>query len=314
MRLEEILELAIELGASDTYVTANALLSFRVKGLVTIMKDPKKYLISARDADTVVTELKSTTKALRDLYEPDELDGSYKFESSNGKTYYFRYNVSLAGKEPHITIRKLIDEIPSIEQIKMDRGDGLKFFNECMKQKEGIYLVIGATGSGKSTTLTCIVDALLNMGGLKAITLEDPIEYRYDALRYEPKDSIIIQREVNVDTKSFDRGLRAAMRQNPDIILLGEIRDKETASAALQAANTGHQVLATLHAADVDLAVSRIKFLVGNITNDFSFVRAIMSQKLERIDGEIQPIRVCKVDYELDYTKDDKEVLSETTL
>ena len=74
------------MGASDTYVTANALLSFRVKGLVTIMKDPKKYLISARDADTVVTELKSTTKALRDLYEPDELDGSYKFESSNGKT------------------------------------------------------------------------------------------------------------------------------------------------------------------------------------------------------------------------------------
>lgn len=296
--LHEILDEAIEANASDTNIYVDQPLAFRIKGQVVIMKT-EEFFMYRKNVNDLIVELKHNSKALKELYDPAELDGSYTYTGRDGLQYYFRFNVALSQFEPHITIRKLINEIPDKDKIKMNEGDGLKFFNECMKQQEGLYLVIGATGSGKSTTLTCVVDSLLQKGGLKAITLEEPIEYRYDPLRYLECNSIILQRAVGFDTDSFYMGLRAAMRQNPDIILVGEIRDKETASAALQAANTGHQVLATLHASSVDLAIERIRFLVGDITNDYSFVKAIMSQKLEKIDGNIVPIRNCKVSSEL---------------
>lgn len=298
MTLHEILDQAIEIGASDTNIYVDQPLAFRIKGQIVIMKT-EEFFMDNRSVNNLVVELKHNAKALKELYDPSELDGSYTYTGMDGLEYYFRFNIALSQFSPHITIRKLINEIPDKNKIKMTEGDGLKFYNECMKQEEGLYLVIGATGSGKSTTLTCVVDSLLQKGGLKAVTLEEPIEYRYDPLRYMQYNSIILQRAIGFDTESFYMGLRAAMRQNPDIILVGEIRDKETASAALQAANTGHQVLATLHASSVDLAIERIRFLVGDITNDYSFVKAIMSQKLEKIDGNIIPIRNCKINNEL---------------
>ena len=298
MTLHEILDHAIEINASDTNIYVDQPLAFRVRGQVLIMKT-EEFFMDNRSVNNLVVELKHNSKAIKELYDPAELDGSYEYTGVDGMQYYFRFNVALSQFAPHITIRKLINEIPDKDKIKMNEGDGLKFFNECMKQEEGLYLVIGATGSGKSTTLTCVVDSLLQKGGLKAITLEEPIEYRYDPVRYMEHNSIILQRAVGFDTESFYMGLRAAMRQNPDIILVGEIRDKETAAAALQAANTGHQVLATLHASSVDLAIERIRFLVGDITNDYSFVKAIMSQKLDKVDGNIIPVRNCKVNSEL---------------
>ena len=139
-----------------------------------------------------------------DLYAPEEQDGTYVYEAMDGKTYYFRFNIGLTAKKPHITIRKLINSVPTVEAIKMNEGEGAKFFEECMKMKEGLYLVIGATGSGKSTTLTCVLDAMLKSGGKKVITLEEPIEYYYKTLDYEKYNSIIIQRQVGFDTKSFN--------------------------------------------------------------------------------------------------------------
>lgn len=298
MTLEDVLEWGIAANASDTYLTTDYPVAMRVKQNVRVMEE-EKYIVHQQFITSIVNALTSRASILMDLYKPNEIDGSYVYDASDGKRYYFRFNIALSAKKPHITIRKLINSVPTIEQIKLNEGDGKKFFDECLKMKEGLYLVIGATGSGKSTTLTCVLDAMLKSGGKKVITLEEPIEYYYKMIDYEKYNSIIIQRQVGFDTASFEMGLRAAMRQNPDIILVGEIRDPQTAEAALQAANTGHTVLATLHAATVDKAVERIKFLVGAITNDFSFVRAIMSQKLENVNGEIVPIRRCKTALEL---------------
>ena len=298
MTLEDVLELGIASNASDINLTSDCPIALRVKQSLEVLKDDK-WIVYPQFMTNIITDLTSRATVLMDLYAPEEQDGTYVYEAMDGKTYYFRFNIGLTAKKPHITIRKLINSVPTVEAIRLNEGEGAKFFEECMKMKEGLYLVIGATGSGKSTTLTCVLDAMLKSGGKKVITLEEPIEYYYKTLDYEKYNSIIIQRQVGFDTKSFDLGLRAAMRQNPDIILVGEIRDPQTAASALQAANTGHVVLATLHAASLEKAVERISFLVGSITNDFTFVRAIMSQKLEKHGDTIVPIRRCKNSMEL---------------
>lgn len=300
MTLQDLLEESISLNASDIHITQDLPVAYKVDGKTKIMTDEEHYMFQ-QYVTNIVDDLTHSARTISKLYAPADIDGTYVYRNKDEEEYYFRFNICLAKGVPHITIRKLINKVPSIEEIKMNEGDGAKFFNECLKMQEGLYLVIGATSSGKSTTLTCVVDALLKAGGKKAVTLEAPIEYFYEPLDYEPYDSIIIQRDIGMDTASFDLGLRAAMRQAPDIILVGEIRDKETASSALQAANTGHVVLATLHAASVELAVERLRFLVGGITNDFSFVKAIMSQKLvfDEELGKRKAIRKCKTFKEL---------------
>ena len=226
-----------------------------------------------------------------------EKDGSYQYryykdeKDDEGKIYYFRYNIALTAGEIHITIRKLIDEVLSVEKIGLDSGEGKKFLDVCMELKEGLNICVGATGSGKSTTLATIIHEQLLSKPIKTITLEAPIEYYFPTKKYIKNNSIIIQREIPIDSSSFELGLRAAMRQNPDVIFVGEVRDPETAQAALQAANTGHTVMATLHAASAAKAFERLKFLVGHVTNDYSFITSIMFQKLIKEDGKVIPYR-----------------------
>lgn len=290
--LEDIIKYGIEINASDINITEDNFLACRVKKSIIINKDMMIY----RDYMTSITEdLTNDSAVTSKIFNAVEQDGSFTYKHSDGMDYYFRYNIALTQGLRHITIRKLINTIPSKESIGLDKNEGLDFYNICMKQKEGLYLVIGATGSGKSTTLTCVVDGLLRTG-IKCITLEAPIEFHYDVYLYNKFNSIIIQREVEKDTLSFEQGLRAAMRQNPDVILVGEIRDPASAVAALQAANTGHVVLATLHASSVDLAIERMKWMVQNITNDFSFLKAVMFQRLDKTpDGNVVAYRDLKI-------------------
>jgi len=291
VKLHEILQLSIEFDASDMNITSEQQLAMRVNRDITIFKEYENF-ISTYDIQDICAEISSNESILVDLYTPMEKDGSYIYkDKESDKTYFFRYNIALAGGEIHITIRKLIDSILTKEQILLTEGEGKKFFDACMELKEGLNICVGATGSGKSTTLATIIHEQLLSKPIKTITLESPIEYLFNTEEYVDSDSIIIQREIPLDSPDFEMGLRAAMRQNPDVIFVGEIRDPETARAAMQAANTGHTVMATLHASSAEMAYERIKFLVGNITNNYSFISSVMFQKLVKIDGKVTPIR-----------------------
>ena len=190
---------------------------------------------------------------------------------------------------PHMIV--VCSEPMVLSHVPYGKHKGKKFLDVCMELKEGLNICVGATGSGKSTTLATIIHEQLLSKPIKTITLEAPIEYYFPTKKYIKNNSIIIQREIPIDSSSFELGLRAAMRQNPDVIFVGEIRDPETAQAALQAANTGHTVMATLHAASAAKAFERLKFLVGNVTNDYSFITSIMFQKLIKEDGKVIPYR-----------------------
>ncbi len=296
MTINAILDKCIELNASDVNITSEQNLSMRINKDIYIFSECI-YQLSVYDVQDICSKLIGNDSFLVDLYSPMEKDGSYQyryFKDKNdimGKVYYFRYNVALTAGEIHITIRKLIDEILPLEKIGLHEGEGFKFYKSCMQLKEGLNLCVGATGSGKSTTLATIIHEQLLLGKIKTITLEAPIEYYFPCEKYVKSNSIIVQREVPLDSPSFGMGLRAAMRQNPDVIFVGEIRDPETAEAALQAANTGHTVMATLHASSAVKAFERLKFLVGNITNDYSFINSIMFQKLIKENGKVIPYR-----------------------
>lgn len=148
-------------------------------------------------------------------------------------------------------IMRVIEErqIPSFEQL----GLPIETFEKLAKNERGIILVTGPTGSGKTTTLASLLDYINGHEAVNIITLEDPIE-----VLHRDKKAMISQRELGLDTLSFSAGLRAAMRQDPDIILIGEMRDKETVEAALSAAQTGHLVLSTLHTQDAMRTINRI--------------------------------------------------------
>ena len=296
MKLEKILDKCIELNASDVNITSEQHSAMRINRDIFIFDDYEHHL-SVYDVQDICTKITGGNNYLIPLYSPMEKDGSYQYryykdeKDIEGKIYYFRYNIALTAGEIHITIRKLIDEVLSVEKIGLDSGEGKKFLDVCMELKEGLNICVGATGSGKSTTLATIIHEQLLSKPIKTITLESPIEYYFPTKKYIKNNSIIIQREIPIDSSSFELGLRAAMRQNPDVIFVGEIRDPETAQAALQAANTGHTVMATLHAASAAKAFERLKFLVGNVTNDYSFITSIMFQKLIKEDGKVIPYR-----------------------
>lgn len=271
--LNDILSIAIAINASDVHITANEPLSFRFRK--EILKT--NFKIRTDVAQDIVKELTSSNASLMKIYKPEEIDGSYRLRVKN-EEFFFRYNIGLSMSEPDITIRKLINDIPTFEYLQLNEEKGLPFVENLLKLNNGIYLVVGETGSGKTTTLVSIIDKIMMEHSVKVVTLEAPIEFYYKPSKY--KNSIIKQKEVGQDTESFLTGLRAAMRQDPDIILVGEIRDKETAIAALQASQSGHVVLATLHANGPQDAKDRLFNMLEGQNGFENSLRGAMFQKL----------------------------------
>ena len=159
-----------------------------------------------------------------------------------------RCNFYYEKNKPALALRVLKEKIPFLENLELT-----KEIYEILKKESGMVLVTGATGSGKSTTLASMIEHLNINCYKRIVTLEDPIEYLYVS-----KNSIITQREVGRDTKTFESGIRSALRQDPDIILVGELRDRESVEQALIASETGHLVLATLHSKSTREAVNRV--------------------------------------------------------
>ena len=165
-----------------------------------------------------------------------------------GRTQRWRANLFRRHGGLSAALRPIRTEVPSLRELNLPDD-----FLELTQHRTGLVLVTGMAGSGKSTTLVALVEHVNRTAAKHVLTLEDPIEYEY-----RPARALVQQREIGRDVADFATGLRAALRESPDIILLGEMRDRETISAALTAAETGHLVLATLHAGSAAMAIDRI--------------------------------------------------------
>ncbi len=211
-------------------------------------------------------------KAIGELKENDSVDCSYRF----GRLQ-FRINVFMENDGMCAAIRALGLDIPKPENI----GFANDIWRDIVRRKHGLVLFTGITGAGKSTTIASLIDRINQDRACRIITLEDPIEYIF-----EQRNSMISQREVGRDVKHFNDGLRAMMREDPDVIFVGEMRDAETVSMTLTAAETGHLVFSTLHTRDVTGSITRILdyFPSGRqdeVRNQLSLGLAyVLSQKL----------------------------------
>jgi len=166
----------------------------------------------------------------------------------------FRVNIALAQGELFASLRPLPDSPPAPSEVGLT-SQTIKLVTSL---REGLILISGPTGSGKTTTIACLVEAINQSHQHKIVTIEDPVEFVFSG-----KQSEIIQREVGVDVESYSTGLREALRQNPDVIVVGEIRNAETAMVALQAAETGHLVIGSMHARSVVETVTRFVLLAA---------------------------------------------------
>jgi len=216
-----------------------------------------------------------------DMDNPRDLDTAFEWEAQKVN---FRLNVFKDRDGLAFVMRVLASNIPAIQEVGLPSE---KIWQDITSLKRGLVLVTGVTGSGKSTTISSLINHINLYRKTRIITLEDPVEFLFKS-----ENSMVSQRQIGQDVSSFSDGLRSALRENPDIIFVGEIRDTETASLALSAAETGHLVFSTLHTRDAKGALSRIvdmfpseqtKSLCLQLSFSLSFV---LSQKLvPRADG-----------------------------
>ena len=200
--------------------------------------------------------------------EKGALDFSAELESGDR----FRINVFRSTGNMHVAIRRVQAKIPNFEELHLPA-----IYSEVVnKAHRGLVLVCGITGCGKSSTLAAMLDAINTRRSLHIITIEDPIEFNF-----KPKRSIISQREVGLDVASFPDALRYVVRQDPDCILIGEMRDRETVLSAIQAAETGHLVLGSMHCSDAQQSLTRILEFFPR--DEHPFVRSSLTTSLEAI-------------------------------
>ena len=238
MRVDDLIIFANEKKASDIHLIFGLPPKFRVNGRLESMAD---FILNDEDCDNYAMEL--ARYKYDDFLEVGEMDLARTIEG-------VRVRVNLFRQQDHtsVVIRLLNDKIPALESLGLP--DGVESLTEL---KRGIVIVTGQTGSGKSTTLASLIDRINHTRDCHVITLEDPIEYIY-----EPDLCIFNQREIGRDTKSYESGLRSVLREDPDVILIGEMRDTITMETALKAAETGHLVLTTLHTGSASEVVDRI--------------------------------------------------------
>lgn len=239
MDINQFVMNARERGCSDIHLSESIPTVFRIHGT---MAD-SGFAISASEAREMILSLLTDAQKVQ-LENGDDLD--FAFETPDfcrQRANVFHYRGKLA-----ITIRLLNNTIPSLAQLNLP-----PVLRTLADQPRGLVLVTGPTGSGKSTTLAAMIDYINSTRAEHILTIEDPVEYVY-----EQKKSIIHQREIGQDSKSFAASLRSALREDPDVILVGEMRDFETISAAITAAETGHLVLSTLHTTGAAQTIDRI--------------------------------------------------------
>ena len=239
--IERVLAAARRLRASDVHLKVGLPPIFRIKGDLRTVRDVPAMTKEVMEA---FAEHAMNARQKEDFAKFREVDLAYS--AADGTR--FRTNVFTQRGEVGMVLRLIPPEVPPFESLGLP-----EVILELSKEPRGLILVTGVTGSGKSTTLAAMLDYINRTRACHIVTVEDPIEYAFTDRR-----SVINQRELGLDTMTFSRALRAALRQDPDVILVGEMRDIETIEIALLAAETGHLVLSTLHTTDAVETVNRI--------------------------------------------------------
>ncbi len=282
-QLKKLLSVVIQEGASDLHISVPHPPTLRITGrLIPLMKEKK---ILARDSEGLAFVLMTDLQREKFLKEK-EIDFSYDFEQESR----FRINIFFQKGNIGISLRLIPSKIKTIEELNLP-----PILHEFTGRPQGLVLITGASSQGKSTTLAALIDEINRTQPVHIITIEDPIEYVFKDNR-----AIVDQREVHQDTLSFSRALVSTFRQDPDVIMVGEMRDLETISIAITAAETGHLVFATLHTNSASQTVHRIvDVFPGDQQNQIRFqlsgsLLGIISQRLiPRIQGGFIP--ACEV-------------------
>ena len=232
----------VEVGASDLHLKVPAPPSMRLDGA--LQPIPGTVELTQQDTEAAVRLMLSDPDQLAEFESANELDFSYAIDG----LARFRVNAFRQRGSVSIVIRAIPFRIRSLDELQLP-----PVMRELAEEERGIILVTGTTGSGKSTTLAAMIDHINASRPGHIVTIEDPIEFLH-----ADKRSLINQREVGMDTASFKQALRRVLRQDPDVILIGEMRDEETVHTALSAAETGHLVFSTVHTVDAAETVNRI--------------------------------------------------------
>jgi twitching motility protein PilT len=246
MTIDQLLKFAVEQGASDLHLQTGTTPHLRINGQVREIEVPP----------LTDGQVRQYVRAIGPRTIIDDIDAAmargHDFSYSVDGLARFRANLYSHVGSPGLVFRIILPTIRTIEELHLPA-----VVSEIAQTRRGLTLMSGATGSGKSTTLAALVDLLNSTYHLKILTIEDPLEYEHTS-----KKSLITHVEVGRDTPSFGHGLRQAMRQAPDVILVGELRDSETVQMALRAADTGHQVLATVHSSNAPQTVERLLAMI----------------------------------------------------
>ena len=268
MSIVEILKTAVEKGASDIHIATDTKPMARITGDIVGLDFPE---MTSEDIDKTIKEVMPGSMSEK-IDQGNEVDCGFSIKD----VARFRVNIFKEKKGWAIAFRAISDKIPSVE----DAGISEAILN-LTKMPKGLILVTGPTGSGKSTLIACLIDQINKDRKSHIITMEDPIEYLF-----EDRNCIVSQREIGNHSASFANALKYALRQDPDIVLVGEMRDLETISMALTMAETGHLVFATLHTTDAAQTVDRIidvfpAFQQQQVRMQLSgALRAVISQEL----------------------------------
>lgn len=283
--IEQIIEQAVARKASDVHIVSGIPIRFRVDG---VLQDMDDHVLTKQESEALAKEVAG--------------DHFFKINNQGEADLAItvagrrcRVNVFLQQASYSIALRILNDVIPKLDALGLP-----PIVSKFPDYKNGLVLVTGETGSGKSTTLAAVLDSINHKEARHILTLEDPIEYVYS-----PDKCVINQREIGRDTQSFANGLRAALREDPDVILVGEMRDLDTIETALTAAETGHLVFGTVHTNSAADAVDRIVDVFPadrqrQIRLQLSMsLKAVVSQQLlpRRSGGRVAACEVMVVDY-----------------
>ena len=276
-RLDSWLYMLVEADGADLHLKSNSQIHARIKSDIVLLSNEK---LDEKSIESLVKTL--TGDKYEEFLETKEFDTAYALDEN----YRFRVNIFVHLGGYGLAFRLIPSYIKTIEELNLPSA-----LHKLTHLRRGLILITGTTGSGKSTTLSSIVEEINKTYPHHIITIEDPIEYVHDDGK-----SIVEQRELGLHTSSFSRALRAAMREDPDIIVVGEIRDLATAESILQAVNTGHLVFSTVHTLDARETVDRLIAIFPNEEQNrvratlASTLEAVISQRLIRgISGDMIP-------------------------
>jgi twitching motility protein PilT len=268
LNIKKLLSAMGRLDASDLHIKVGIPPTYRIGGE---LRPIEADVVTEDEADHLLDPLLSDVQKKK-FDETGDLDFAWHIDDGEGGGDRFRINMLRSGNHTHAAVRRVKAEIPTYADLRLPPV----YSQIVKKQREGLVLIVGVTGCGKSSTLAAMLDEVNATRPVNIITIEDPVEYRFT-----PKQAIISQREIGIDVTDFHEALRHVVRQDPDVIFIGEMRDQETVLSAIQAAETGHLVFGTLHTADTMGAFGRMLEFFPQ--DERAFVRNSLAQTLKAI-------------------------------